>query len=79
MKLVIGVAFDRDLAVDAHVAVQLQGVEQLGQLVRPVEAGGAAAEVNAVHLIGLDRLGRFLEMVGQRLVIVRHQMLTARE
>ena len=75
----IGVAFDGDLAVDAHVSVELEGVEELGELVRAVKAGRAAAEIDAVHLIGLDRLGRFLEMIGQRLVIVRHQMLTARE
>ena len=75
----VGVALDRDLAVHAHVAVELEGVEDVGDPVGPVEAGRAAAEVEAVHLISLDRGRRFLQMGKQRPLILRHQMLAAGE
>ena len=75
----VGIALDRDLAGQAHVAVELQRVEDVGDAVGSVEAGRAAAEVDAVHLVGLDRRRRLLQMGEQGVLVLRHQMLAAGE
>ena len=50
----VGIAFYGDLGVDTDVPVQLQHVKELQQALSAVVARGAAAEVDAVHLVIAD-------------------------
>ena len=75
----VRVDLDSDLRVKPDVAVELEGVEYLYDAVRAVEAGRAAAEIYGIDLVVLYRLRRLVKMREQRFVILRHQMLAARE
>ena len=59
----VRVALHCHLRVGADVAVELQGVENVHDPVRPVKAGSAAAEIDAVHLVLLDGRSGLLQMV----------------
>ena len=71
----VRVALHCDLRIQPHIAVELQLVQNIGDPVRPVEAGGAAAEVDAVHLVVSDGVGGLLDVLQQRLLILRHQVV----
>ena len=73
----IGVAFDGDLGVETDIAVELEQVEDLDEPVRAVVARRAAAEIDRVHLIVFDGVGRFLQMGQQGLLILGHQIVAA--
>ena len=75
----VRVHLNSDLRVKPDVAVELEGVEYLDDAVCAVEAGRAAAEIYGIDLVVLYRLRRLVQMREQRFVILRHQMLAARE
>ena len=75
----VRVDLNSDLRVKPDVAVELEGVEYLYDAVRAVEAGRAAAEIYGIDLVVLYRLRRLVKMREQRFVVLRHQMLAARE
>ena len=73
----VGVALHGDLSVQPDVAVALEHIEDLHQVLGPVIAGGAAAEVDRVHLVVADPPGRLRQMGDQCPVIVGHLLLAS--
>ena len=73
----VGVALHSDLGVQPDIAVALEHIEDLHQVLGAVIAGGAAAEVDRVHLVVADPPGRLRQMGDQRPVIVGHLLLAS--
>ena len=75
----VRIALDSDLGIETDIAVELERVEYLDDPVRPVVAGSTAAEVYRVDLLVLYRLRGLINMIEQRLLIVRHDVVAALE
>ena len=67
------------LSLPAHVKPLLYRPHQFGDPFFPVKAGGAAAEIDGVHLIPLGKGCRLLDMGQQGLLIVVHPVLPPRQ
>ena len=73
----VRVTLHGDLCVLLKLKKLVDGGQQLLQALGPVEAGGAAAEIDAVYRDALSQGGRLPQMGQQSLLIVIHPALTS--
>ena len=71
----VGIALHSDLGICAHIAVSLEHIQHFRNPVCPVIAGRTSAEVDGIHLVIPDGIGRLLQMGKERFMILRHQII----
>ena len=71
----VGIAFKGDLGVVVHVEIPADGGQDDGKTVGPKEAGGAAAEVDGVHLIAGGQGTGLLDVGADGIQIAVHQLV----